>query len=509
MTQLDMPHLDMLAPRRYAFETRSSRLERQEENPVALLIKNGEIVPPEGEAPGQRFRGDVRCQEGKIAEVGEGLAAAAGEEVLDASGLLVFPGGVDPHVHMSLPVAGTVSSDDFASGSAAALAGGTTTLIDFVHPRRGADARGGEDFLAALAARKAEAAPAVVDYGFHMAVTWWGDGAAAGMGRCVREGGIPTFKIYMAYRETVGLADEELIQVLATAGRLRAEHPEVRVFVHAEHGPVIEYLRGELAARGELGPESHPRSRPPETEGEATGRIATLAHLTGAQLYVVHVTCRESVEALARARRQGQAIHGETCPQYLLLDDSVYARPDFEGAAFVIAPPIRPRGHQDVLWEALGRGDLSVVATDHCPFNLRGQKELGREDFRLIPGGAGGVEHRLALLYTHGVRTGRLSVERFVELISAAPARLTGLYPRKGSLRPGSDADLVLWDPAATATISAATHRHHCDRSLYEGFEVTGLPVMVVAGGEIRYRQGDIRARPGCGRYLGRSGPGG
>jgi len=456
-----------------------------------LLIQNGDLITPE-----RRFRGDVRCRDGRIVEVGEGLEPAAGEQedVLDASGLLVFPGAVDPHVHLSLPVSGTVSSDDFESGTAAALAGGTTTLIDFVHPERG------QDPIEALVARKDEAAHAVADYGFHMAVTWWGDGVAAGMERCVRAEGIPSFKIYMAYQATVGLPDDELIEVLAAAVRLGA-----RVLVHAEHGPIIEYLRAQLAALGELGPASHPRSRPPEAEGEATGRAAVLAHFTGASLYVVHVTCRPALEAIARARAQGWDVFGETCPQYLLLDDSVYQRPDFESAAYVLSPPIRPQGHQEALWQGLADGVLSVVGTDHCPFDLEGQKDLGRDDFRRIPGGAAGVEHRLALLYTHGVRRGRLTLETFVDLVATRPARLFGLYPRKGALAEGSDADLVLWDPEATGTLSAATHHHRCDRSIYEGFEVRGLPATVLARGEIRYHQGDLRVERGEGRYLSRA----
>lgn len=453
-----------------------------------LLIQNGELVTAE-----RRFRGDVRCRDGRIVEVGVGLAPAAGdgEQTLDASGLLVFPGGIDPHVHMSLPVAGTVSSDDFESGSIAALAGGTTTLIDFVHPERG------QDLIEALEARKREAETSVVDYGFHMAVTWWGDDVAAGMERCVRSDGVPSFKLYMAYQDTVGLPDHQLVEALATAGRLGA-----RVLVHAEHGPVIEHLRAELAEAGELGPVSHARSRPPEAEGEATGRATVLAHLTGASLYVVHVTCRQSVEAIARARAQGWDVFGETCPQYLLLDDSVYDLPDFEAATYVIAPPIRPEGHQEVLWRALEDGVLSTVGTDHCPFNLAQQKELGKDDFRLIPGGAPGVEHRLSLLYTHGVRTGRLTPERFVDLVSTRPAKLFGLYPRKGALAEGSDADLVLWDPEATGTISTATHHHRCDRSIYEGFEIEGLPATVIAGGEVRAHRGELRVERGTGRYL-------
>jgi len=456
---------------------------------VGILIQNGDIVTAE-----KRWRGDIRCRHGQIVELAEALEPATEEEAVDASGQLVFPGGVDPHVHMELPVAGTVSSDDFESGTAAALAGGTTTIVDFVHPERG------ESFLEALAARRQEARKAVADYGLHMAVTWWGEETARWMADCVHEEGIPSFKLYMAYKETVGLEDADLIRALEASHKLDA-----RVLVHAEHGDMVEYLRSRLAAEGSLGPEAHPRSRPLELEGEATSRMTILAGLTGTSVYIVHVTCQPAVEAVAKARALNQEVYGETCPQYLLLEESVYEKPEFEAASYVIAPPIRGAEHQKALWEALRNGVLQVVSTDHCPFNLERQKELGRNDFRRIPGGAAGVEHRLALLYSYGVRQGRIGLERFVDLVSTRPAQLFGLYPRKGSISVGADADLVIWDPDATGTISASTHHHHCDRSLYEGFAVTGLPSTVIAAGRVQYSDGDLRVERGAGRYLARS----
>lgn len=429
-----------------------------------------------------------------MVELGEGLEWLAGEELVVAEELLVFPGGVDPHVHMELPVAGTVSSDDFESGTAAALAGGTTTIIDFVHPERG------ENFLQALAARKQEAAKAVADYSFHMAVTWWGDDTEKWIGQCVQQEGISSFKIYMAYLETVGLGDDDIIKVLKTTADLDA-----LVLVHAEQGQIIEDLRNEFFSAGKVEPIYHARSRPPETEGEANERIAELAESIGANVYVVHVTCSQAVAAIAAAQFRGQRLWGETCPQYLLLDESVYELPDFESAAYVIAPPIRAQKHQTELWQALSEGILQVVATDHCPFNLEGQKELGREDFRSIPGGAAGIENRLALLYSYGVGQGRIDLHKFVDLVSTQPAKLFGLYPRKGAIEVGADADLVLWDPTATATISAKTHHHRCDRSIFEGLEVTGTPVTVIAGGEIRYHEGNLRVESGTGRFLKRN----
>ena len=441
----------------------------------------------------------MRCRDGRIVELGLDLRPAVGEgtaeKVLDASGQLVFPGGVDPHVHLALPVAGTVSADDFASGTTAALAGGTTTVIDFVHPERG------QDPMRALADRRREAAGAVIDYGFHMAITWWGETTPDAMARCVHDEGIASFKVYMAYLDSVGIDDRDLVRVMECSAELGA-----LLVVHAEHGVVIEHLREKLARQqGPLAdPALHPRSRPPATEGEATERALMLARLTGAPLYVFHMTCEESVTALATARTRGQVAFGETCPHYLLFDDSVYHRPGFEGAAFVVAPPIRPAGHQDVLWRALTNDTLQVVSTDHCPFTWA-QKELGRRDFRQIPGGAAGIEHRLALLYHFGVGQGRIDLHRFVDLVSTRPAKLFGLFPRKGSLAPGSDADLVLWDPDATQTLSAATHHHRCDTSLYEGLELRGAPTTVVTGGRISFHDGEPRTKPGDGRFVART----
>jgi dihydropyrimidinase len=277
------------------------------------------------------------------------------------------------------------------------------------------------------------------------------------------------------------------------------------VVTHAEHGEIVEFLRAKIAAEGGVAPRCHALSRPPEAEGEATHRAAVLAGLTGARLYVVHVTCSQAVEAIEAARARGWQVSGETCPQYLLLDIGEYERPDFESAAFVIAPPLRPAEHQEALWSALERGVLEVVATDHCPFNLAGQKELGRDDFRLIPGGAAGIEHRLQLIYTHGVRAGRFGLRRFVELVSTGPARRFGLYPRKGAIQVGSDADLVVWDPSATATLSAASHHHRCDRSIYEGMPVLGGVSAVALRGRVVFRDGRFEVEEGYGRFLPRS----
>jgi dihydropyrimidinase len=267
---------------------------------------------------------------------------------------------------------------------------------------------------------------------------------------------------------------------------------------------MIDDLRAEMATTGRVEPKYHALSRPPEAEGEATSRAIDLARIAETQLYVVHVTCSQALEAIARAKSKNQPVFGETCPQYLLLEDSVYEKPDFEGAAYVIAPPLRPVGHQEALWKGIESDQLDVVGTDHCPFNM-GQKEAGREDFRIIPGGAAGVEHRLSLLYTYGVLQNRIDLHHFVDLVSTRPARIFGLYPRKGSIRVGADADLVLWDPSAENRISVRTHHQRCDRNIYEGFKTRGAPSVVIAAGKIVFASGDLRVEPGAGRFLERT----
>lgn len=456
---------------------------------MGVLIKNGTIVTAI-----DQWVGDVRCDEGKIVGLGTALKSAGKDEVIDASGQYVFPGGIDPHVHMELRFMGTISADDFETGTAAGVAGGTTTIIDFVIPNRN------EDMMEGLKNWHARAKKAVADYAFHMAVTWWGDQTAEWMKRCITEEGIPSFKTFMAYRGAIGVYDDELINVMKTGAELGA-----LVTVHAEHGDMIVELQNKLVAECHKEPKYHAISRPPPVEGEATARAATLARMNGVPLYVVHVTCKESIQAISEARLRGQQVWGETCTQYLLLDDSVYEKPNFEGAAYVMSPPIRPKGHQEAVWAALRSGVLQVLATDHCPFNQKGQKEMGKDDFRKIPNGGAGIENRLSLFYTYGVLEGRIDLNQFVDMTSTRAAKIFGLYPRKGSITIGADADLVVWDPEATGTISAKTHRHHVDYSIFEGFKVKGLPSAVVANGRVQYKDGDLKVEKGAGRYLRRS----
>jgi len=455
---------------------------------MGLLIQHGEIVTAT-----QRAVADLYVDGGRIAAIGAGLERrSAQDQVLDAAGRFVFPGFVDPHVHMALPVAGTVSADDFATGTASGVAGGTTTIVDFVVPERG------QSLLEALGTWRARARDAVVDYSFHVGVSGWGERTAAEMRAVVVEHGIPSFKVLMAYKGTLMVDDGELFQIMRQAARLGAV-----VLVHAENGDAVAMLQQELRARGDLGPEFHPLSRPSSLEGEATHRALVLAKLHGTEVYIVHMTCREAVEALDRARAAGERCYGETCPQYLLLDDTVFAKPDFEAAAYVCSPPLRPagRGHQEALWRGLATGSLDAVGTDHCPFTME-QKRLGRDDFTRIPGGLPGIEDRLQLLYTYGVCAGRLDLQRMVAVGSANPARIFGLYPRKGEIAVGSDADLVLYDPAPKSVRSARTHHSRCDRNPYEGFEVQGRPTHVIVNGRVCYADGRLDVERGAGRFL-------
>lgn len=454
---------------------------------MGILIKNGEII-----TASDRFVGDVYCEDGKIVSVGVGLEKArVGDTVIDASGQLVLPGGVDAHVHMELPFMGTESSDDFETGTAAGVAGGTTTIIDFVIPNRG------QSLLDGLSLWNEKAKKAVADYAFHMAVTWFGDDTLSEMATCTREHGIPSFKTFMAYRGAIGVDDPELIQVMQAAKGLGA-----LVTVHAEHGDAVVALQKKLIKEGKTHPRYHAQSRPAPIEGEATGRAIMLARMIGEPIYIVHLTCKEALSAVIEARGRGQVVMAETCPQYLLLDDSVYEKPEFEGAAYVMSPPIRPKEHQDALWSALSAGLIQTVATDHCPFNQVGQKDRGKDDFTKIPNGAAGIENRLALLWTYGVLEGRFDVHRFVDLFATQPAKIFGLYPRKGSILPGGDADLVVFDPKGTSTISAKTHHHRCDRSIFEGFQVKGKASHVIVNGRVQFKDGKLDVQRGAGRYL-------
>jgi dihydropyrimidinase len=454
---------------------------------MGTLIKNGTIV-----TGSDTYRADLRLEEGHISEIGQGLNRA-GDAVVDASGRLVLPGAIDVHTHLDMPFMGTCSSDDFETGTRAAAFGGTTTVVDFIVPEKG------KPLPAALDAwrHKAEG-KAVVDYGFHCCIVELTDHTLEEMEALMRAG-ITSFKLFTAYPGALMLDDGAILRVLRWAGRHGA-----LIQVHAENGLAIAEITAELAAQGKRDPMFHGLSRPAALEGEATSRVITLAEVAGAPLYVVHLSCREALQAVRAARMRGLPVFAETCPQYLYLSLEDLGRPDFEGAKFVCSPPLRPKGHAEELWRGLAGNDLQTVATDHCPFNFQGQKEAGRGDFRKIPNGLPSIETRLPLLY-QGVVEGKLSLNRFVDCVSVAPAKLFGLYPRKGALVPGADADLVLWNPGRRMDLS---HRHlhmRVDYSLYEGVQVTGGPDKVFSRGELIVEDDRFLGRAGHGQFLARA----
>jgi dihydropyrimidinase len=452
-----------------------------------LLIKNGECVTATDKAVS-----DIFVKDGVIAAVGPDLDLRA-DRVVDASSCLVFPGGIDVHTHLEMPFMGEISADDFETGTAAALAGGTTSLVDYVVPGKG------QSLLEALATWHAKAEKAVADYGFHMAITWYGEQVADEMAKLVQEEGIPSFKAFLAYKGAIMVDDEELMGILKRCAEVKA-----LLMAHCENGTVIDELQKQIFEGGCAEPIGHALSRPSWCEGESASRLVAMARAVGAPIYFVHMSAAECAEVLVDARAKGLPVYGETCPQYLLLDESVYTQPDFRGAAYVMSPPIRPKGHDEALWGALTANQIEVVATDHCPFNLKGQKELGCKDFRKIPNGAAGLQNRMELLYTYGVLEGRMNINQFVNACCTRPAQLFGMYPRKGSLNVGADADITVWDPAATGTISAETHKHNVDTNIFEGFATKGAPAYVVAAGKVQYENGDLKVEKGAGKFISR-----
>ena len=455
---------------------------------MGLVIRGGTIVNA-----AERFEADVKVEGRTITAIGSDLPKGAGDTVIDAAGRYVLPGFIDPHVHMELPFMGTVSIDDFETGTASGIAGGTTSIIDFCIPAPGTS------LIDGLKTWKERAAKATTDYSFHMAITGWGENTANEMRTVVRDHGITSFKVFMAYKGAIMVDDHALYQVMKVAAETGAV-----VTVHAENGDVVWNLQRELVAKGLTGPEYHPVSRPSAVEGEATERALTMARLHDAAAYIVHMTCRESVRALERAKIDGQRCYGETCPQYLLLDDKVFDAPDFGGSTYVMSPPIRPRnlGHHEALWSGLSNGMLDSVGTDHCPFTHE-QKKMGAKDFTKIPNGAAGIEDRLAILYTHGVVGGRFSLEKLVDLGATAPARIFGLS-KKGTVAVGMDADLVIFDPNGKGVRSARTHHSKADRSIFEGFDVKGKVERTIVGGRVAFENGKLMAEKGSGRFIAR-----
>jgi dihydropyrimidinase len=457
---------------------------------MRTLITNGHLVTANAD-----YAGDILIDEEKIAAIGlpGSFAALQADTVFDAQGKYVFPGAIDVHTHMELPLPTTVASDDFETGTIAAACGGTTTILDFANQQRG------HTLTEALQAWHDKAdGKAVIDYGFHITITDLAAAPETAMDEMI-SAGVTTFKLLMAYPGTFMVDDETMYRVLRHSAKIGG-----LVMIHAENGIVIDLLVREAVAAGHTAPGFHALTRPSILEGEATQRAITLAAYAEAPLYVVHVSCAHSLHAVAAARTKGLPVWGETCPQYLFLNDSHYAAPGFAGAKFVCTPPMRSIADNEALWLGLQRRELQVVSTDHAPFNFAGQKELGLHDFSKIPNGLPGVEHRVILLY-EGVRTGRLALQHFVDLVATTPARLFGLYPRKGTIAPGSDADLVVWDPARAMTISADTQHQRVDYTPYEGMQVQGVPDTVLLRGQTIVRDGEYVGSKGGGKYLHRA----
>ncbi len=453
---------------------------------MTSLIRGGIIVTAE-----QTYRADVLCAEGKIAAIGKDLEAPSGCDIIDAGGQYVMPGGIDPHTHMQLPFMGTVASEDFYTGTAAALAGGTTSIIDFVIP----DPE--QSILDAYRTWREWSQKSAADYGFHVAITWWDESVHEEMGTLVREEGINSFKHFMAYKGAIMATDEIMYNSFTRALELGAMPT-----VHAENGELVFQLQKKLLAEGMTGPEAHPLSRPPAAEGEAANRALRFAETIGVPLYIVHVSTSEAVEELKRARAEGQRAYGEVLAGHLLIDESVYQNPDWDkAAAHVMSPPFRAPEHQEALWKGLQGGALQTTATDHCCF-CADQKAMGRDDFTLIPNGTAGVEDRMSVLWHHGVGTGRLTMNEFVAATSANAARIFNIYPKKGCIAVGSDADIVIWDPAAGKTISAKTHHQNIDTNIFEGMRVKGLASHTLTRGALAYVDGDLRAVRGAGEYV-------
>ncbi|GIN20868.1 MAG TPA: dihydropyrimidinase [Bacillus bacterium] len=450
------------------------------------IIKNGTVVTST-----DVYTADVLIEDEKIQAIGQNISDIYAE-VIDASGYYVMPGGIDPHTHMDMPFGGTVTADDFETGSIAAACGGTTTIIDFCLTEKGKSLKSALEKWHAKSSGKA-----VIDYGFHLQIAEANEEVFMEMPQIIEEEGVTSFKIFMAYKDVLQADDETLFQTLVTA----REHGGL-VMVHAENGDVINYLTEKALKEGNTEPIYHALTRPPELEGEATGRAARLTALADSQLYVVHVTCKEAVEQIAEARRRGYRVFGETCPQYLVLDQTYLERPDFEGAKYVWSPPLRERSNQEVLWNALKSGDLQAIGSDHCSFNFRGQKELGKNDFSKIPNGGPFVEDRFSVLFSEGVKKGRISIHDFVNIISTQAAKLFGLFPRKGTIAPGSDADIVIFDPNVERIISVETHHMNVDYSALEGLKIIGEPITVLSRGNYVVKDKEFVGKPGKGKFL-------
>ena len=454
----------------------------------ACVIRGGTVVTAEGER-----QADVLVVGETISAVDKDVAAPAGARVIDAAGAYVMPGGIDPHTHMELPFMGTVASEDFFSGTSAAAAGGTTMIIDFVIPNPK------QRILDAYKEWRGWAEKSAADYSFHVAITWWDDTVNADMGTLCKDHGVNSFKHFMAYKNAIMADDEILVSSFSRAKELGA-----LCTVHAENGELVFRLQKEIFEKGITGPEGHPLSRPPEVEGEAANRAIRIAEVLGVPVYLVHTSCIDALEAVTRARLEGQRVFAEVLAQHLVIDDSVYRDTDWNKAAhYVMSPPFRAKEHQAALWKGLQAGVLQTTATDHCCF-CTPQKQAGLQDFRKIPNGTGGVEDRMSVLWHHGVRTGRLTPSEFVAVTSTNTAKIFNVFPKKGTIAPGADADIVVWDPEKSRTISAKTHHQKIDVNIYEGMSVTGNAAITLSRGAVVWENGQLKTVKGAGKHIDR-----
>lgn len=448
----------------------------------STVIKGGTIVTAD-----RSYAADVLIENGVISSIGQNIS---GDKSLDAEGCYIMPGGIDPHTHLEMPFMGTYSTDDFESGTRAALSGGTTMVVDFCLPSPG------QSLLEARQMWDNKTSKASCDFSFHMAITWWGEQVFNEMAKVV-DGGINSFKHFLAYKGALMVNDEELFASFNRCAELGA-----MPMVHAENGDIVQQMQSSLLEQGNNGPEAHAYSRPPQVEGEATNRAIMIADMAGVPLYVVHVSCEEAHEAIRRARQNGKRVFGEPLIQHLVLDESEYFNDDWDySARRVMSPPFRNKLHQDSLWAGLASGSLQVVATDHCAFTTE-QKRMGVGDFTQIPNGTGGLEDRMSVLWSRGVGTGRITMNEFVAATSTNIAKILNMYPLKGAVLEGADADLVVWDPKRSKIISAANQQSAIDYNVFEGIEVQGLPRFTLTRGHVAVTENSITAEEGHGRFV-------
>ena len=455
------------------------------------VIRGGTVVTAT-----DTYASDVGILGGRIATIGTGLPVENAGQVIEAAGRMVMPGGIDVHTHLDMPFGGTTSSDDFETGTIAAAFGGTTTLIDFAIQYKGQTLRHAFETWMKKADGKA-----AIDYSFHCIITDLSGAQLDEMRQLVGEG-VPTFKLFMAYPGVFMLDDGSIFKAMRAAADTGG-----MICMHAENGGAIDVIVQKALAEGKKAPKYHALTRPTTAEAEATSRAIALAEMAGAPVYIVHLSCNDALEKVREARDRGLRVYAETCPQYLYLSLENMDAPGFEGAKYVFTPPLREKWNQEKLWQGLAQDNLQVVSTDHCPFCFKEQKEMGKDDFTKIPNGGPGIEHRVSLVYSGGVGGGRFSPNRFVQLVSTAPAKLFGLYPRKGTVAVGSDADLVVFDPNEEQVISAKTHHMRVDYSMFEGIRVKGVPKVVMSRGRVVVENGKFTGKAGTGEFLKRENP--